>query len=162
MDRKEYKKQYQRRWQAAHRHPCPDCGKPITRHRQRCRSCASKNAWRLGKITSTLCQKGELNFNWKGGKAKCRDYILIRKPDHPRANKSNGYIFEHIVVWEEAHNQPLPDGWVIHHLNGIKADNRPKNLLGMPRRGHSPGLTVKEVQKRLRELEAELAQQRLC
>lgn len=98
--------------------------------------------------------------HWKGGRTRHHGYIRLYKPDHPRQH--NGYIFEHIVVWEEAHNQPLPDGWVVHHLNGIKDDNRPKNLLALPRRGHSPGLTVKEVQKRLRELEAELAQQRLC
>ncbi|MBA7499060.1 hypothetical protein ES704_01799 [subsurface metagenome] len=100
--------------------------------------------------------------NWKGGRRKNkRGYVLLWKPDHPRASVSQGYVFEHIVVWEQAHNQPLPDGWIVHHLNGVKDDNRPKNLLGLPRRGHSPGLTVKEVQKRLRELEAELAQQRL-
>lgn len=97
--------------------------------------------------------------HWKGGRTKHHGYIRLYKPDHPRQH--NGYIFEHIVVWEESHHQPLPDGWVVHHLNGIKDDNRPKNLEALPRRGHSPGLTVKEVQKRLREVEAELAQQRL-
>jgi hypothetical protein len=99
--------------------------------------------------------------NWKGGRRVKAGYIMLYMPDHPRASVGNGtYVFEHIVIWERTHNQPLPDGWVVHHLNGVKDDNRPKNLLAMSRRGHSPGLTVKEVQGRLREVEAELAQQR--
>ncbi|MCX6008069.1 MAG: HNH endonuclease signature motif containing protein [Chloroflexi bacterium] len=98
--------------------------------------------------------------HWKGGRGKFHGYIRVWKPEHPKAN--GGYVFEHILVWEETHGQPLPDGWVVHHLNGIKSDNRPKNLLGMARRGHSPSLTVKEVQARLREVEAQLSQQRLC
>jgi len=105
--------------------------------------------------------KGRSHPNWKGGRSKSGSgYIIIHKPEHHRARK-NDYVFEHIVVWEEAHHQPLPDGWVVHHLNGVKDDNRPKNLLGMPKSGHSPALTMKEVQKRLREVEAQLWQQRL-
>jgi len=87
--------------------------------------------------------------------------LYILRSDHHRANKL-GYVAEHIFVWEKAHNQPLPDGWVVHHLNGKKQDNRPENLLGMAKRGHSSTLLLKEVQKKVRKLEAKLAQQRLC
>jgi len=101
---------------------------------------------------------------WKGGRNKTRfGYIRIFAPDHPRANLPHSpYVFEHILVWEKAHNQSLPKGWVIHHINGIKDDNRLKNLLAMSRNGHSPSLNVKAIQKRLREVEAELAQQRMA
>ncbi len=57
-------------------------------------------------------------------------YILIYKPDHPRANKY-GRVFEHIVVWEEYNKKPVPKGYVIHHLNGVKNDNKPENLVAM-------------------------------
>jgi len=107
-------------------------------------------------------RKGDKSSHWKGGRNKRHGgYIEIYKPEHPRATV-RGYVLEHILVWEEAHHQLLPSGWIVHHLNGIKDDNRPKNLLSMPKQGHSPNLTMKEVQKRLREVEAELTQQRLC
>jgi hypothetical protein len=60
-------------------------------------------------------------------------------------------------VWEEAHGAMLPDGYVVHHMNGVKNDNRIENLLAIEKYKHSPSLTVKEVQRRLREVEQELA-----
>lgn len=56
-----------------------------------------------------------------------KGYVLIHMPDHPRAD-SSGRVFEHIVVWEKAHNTSVPSGYVVHHINEIKDDNRPENL----------------------------------
>ena len=71
---------------------------------------------------------------------------------HPRANKQ-GYVREHILIWEEVHNKSLPDGWVVHHLNGIKSDNRPSNLIALPSKKHR--YWIPKLQKRIRELEVE-------
>ena len=35
--------------------------------------------------------------------------------------------YEHRLIWIEAHG-PIPDGYVIHHINGKKTDNRLDNL----------------------------------
>jgi len=146
MSRKEYLKQwkeahpeYQRRWHEAHRIPCPDCGKPINPKAHHCRNCSIKH-----------------HPLWKGGRTKNQGYIVILKPEHPRAN-SSGYVFEHIVVWEETHGKPLPKGWIVHHLNGIKDDNRPKNLVGLPDKKHRHIFDAKA--KRIQELEALLNNQ---
>lgn len=72
------------------------------------------------------------------------------KPEHPRAY-SNGYVTEHILIWEKANNQQLPDNWIVHHLNGIKTDNRPENLLDMPSKKHA--LLISELEKRIQKLE---------
>jgi len=79
-------------------------------------------------------------------------YLLVYSPNHPRAQKI-GYVMEHILVWEKTHNRPLPKGWVIHHLNGIKSDNRPQNLLALPGKKHKE--LLKHFTQRIRELEAE-------
>lgn len=42
---------------------------------------------------------------------------------------------EHRMVWETA-NGPIPDGYVIHHKNGDKLDNRLENLEMMTRAQH--------------------------
>lgn len=40
----------------------------------------------------------------------------------------NGYAFEHLVVWVAAGNQRPPLGFVLHHINHDKTDNRLENL----------------------------------
>lgn len=64
---------------------------------------------------------------------------LREMPPHSRRiKKIDGYIDlfnpitkkyekEHRVVWARAHG-PIPQGFVIHHKNGIKDDNRIENL----------------------------------
>jgi len=44
-------------------------------------------------------------------------------------------IFEHVHVWEEA-NGPLPKGWIVHHKDHDKLNNRIENLEAMSRQQH--------------------------
>lgn len=109
-----------------------------------------------GKLTGFRpgVQTGESNPNWKGGRVSTKDgYVLVLAPHHSRA-KTRRYILEHILVWEQVHNRVLPEGWVIHHLNGIRTDNRPENLIALPRQGHARRELGELYKKRIRELEA--------
>ena len=47
--------------------------------------------------------------------------------NHPRINV-NGHILEHIVVMETKLGRRLRPGENVHHVNGVKDDNRPENL----------------------------------
>ena len=103
---------------------------------------------------------GSRNANWKGGRRRSDGYIYIQG-EHPRA--CNGYIAEHILVWEQTHRKRVPLAWIIHHINGIRDDNRPSNLVAMPRKKHSKNYNyslLNTCQKRIRELEIENRQLR--
>jgi len=120
-------------------------GIPTRNHRE-----AYLAAERAGKLMHLY---GPDHPNFKGGVTYKKGYRLVYKPNHPRAVHGAGYVFEHIVVWEESHNMPLPDGWIVHHLNGIKDDNLPENLKGLPRKKHNTIEFIKALQERIRELE---------
>lgn len=68
----------------------------------------------------------ELGKTWNGGKYRNDGYVLVRAPWHPRAVK--GYVPEHIMVMERVLGRPVTDPEIVHHLNGIRDDNRPENL----------------------------------
>lgn len=95
------------------------------------------------------------NPAWKGGRrifnSKSNQYIQIK---HDEAKAKGGYIFEHILIWQTVHNRKLPEGWEVHHLNGIGIDNRPENLVALPSSKHKKVLASKA--KRIRELEAKI------
>lgn len=94
-------------------------------------------------MTYRLKHGGEIKKHSKG-------YILIYQPQHSRAD-CRGFVLEHLLVWEEANNRPLPPDWVVHHLNGVKDDNRPENLAGMHHSKHEVYIPV--LMQRIRELE---------
>lgn len=84
------------------------------------------------KISETH-KKNKLNVGnkspfWKGGKFKdSKGYIRIKDYTHPFGG-SGHYIFEHRLVMEKAIGRYLTPIEVVHHINGIKDDNRIENL----------------------------------
>ena len=89
-------------------------------------------AWNKGikgsiKPNSGSFKKGQ-SHSWQDGKTtdKC-GYIYVWSPDHPFSNNKD-YVYEHRLVAEKMLNRYLTRKEVIHHINGIKDDNRPENL----------------------------------
>ena len=137
-------REYEERYEEEEQQRCLDCGKRIRRRSQRCEACSQKP--RIAKIT------GSNNYAWKGGRTKdSHGYIRILVASSDR--KGHRYRAEHRLVWEAVHG-PIPEGYIIHHINGIKDDNRIENLEAMPRRKHND----QHGERRIRELEARIAE----
>lgn len=58
-------------------------------------------------------------------------YVLIKKRDHPLADKQ-GYVREHRLVMEKKLGRYLTKEETIHHRNEIKHDNKIENLFLFP------------------------------
>lgn len=85
----------------------------------------------------SLCRQGEKGSNWHGGKSiTTKGYILVKCPDHPRADKK-GYVMEHIIVFERETGVSVPPNCDIHHLDGNKQNNDISNLCLMSHGGHT-------------------------
>jgi len=126
----------------------------------RAKSEAIKLAFQRGRKIRPIAER---NPNWSGGIIERSGYRLLWKPDYVGARKS-GYVAEHRYIWEKAHGL-LPQSWVIHHLNGIKNDNRLENLIALPTKFHPSGrhktkkdYIITALRKRITQLETQLNQ----
>ena len=84
-----------------------------------------------------LGKKGPLNSQWKGGRliSKRDGYVMLKKENHPNCN-SKGYILEHRLVMESKIGRYLLPDEDVNHINGIKDDNRPENLMLVRHNAH--------------------------
>ncbi len=68
-----------------------------------------------------------INPNTDGVHKDGRGYVLIKSPNHPN-RRFNGYVFEHRLKMEKNIGRYLLKSECVHHINGIKDDNRIENL----------------------------------
>jgi hypothetical protein len=119
---------------------CADCGRefvPSSRHFA-CPICRSRDICECGApkmLASRTCidcyesPSGSKNGNWRGGHTyHKKGYRMVAVPGHPRARAAGSYVFEHILVMEDHLGRHLLSDETVHHVNGIRDDNRIENL----------------------------------
>ena len=98
-------------------------------------------------------RSGPFHPSWSEEKIiSSHGYVKIRVGEsHPLADP-NGYAYEHLLVWVSAGRPRPPVGWVIHHENEFKTDNRLENLELKPNDAHGIEHRGKLSDDQVREL----------
>lgn len=92
--------------------------------------------WRVKNLPKKL--KGKDNPHWKGGIHYRKDgYILVRKGIFKKTDTGTKYILQHRLVVEKFMGKKLLRNQIVHHINGIKSDNRIENLKVMTQSEHA-------------------------
>lgn len=94
----------------------------------------------LAKIKATKAanpRRGSAVAQWKGGRHLMRGYVMVmldtlspedRALAESMVAKGHQYVLEHRLVMARVVGRPLLRAEKVHHLNGVKSDNRPENL----------------------------------
>lgn len=157
-------------WQRRHRvtRTCETCGKAFgTKRSENAKSnhgvrFCSKACQGIGQTTRGTGRE----HNGRGVTINRQGYCLVYEPGFPGSSASNGRALEHRVVAAQRLGRPLLPTEQVHHINGVKTDNRSENLAVLDPAAHTlitlseAGLRRASAQRRIRELEAEVAEYR--
>ncbi len=136
---------------------CPQCG----RERWQGRRFMMNLCPRCGIPKGGQLRRGCNNTKWAGGKRHAEGYIFITVDEtHPffvmatkSAHAKHYQIAEHRLVVAQNIGRALTDGEIVHHVNGIRSDNRIENLQLLQQSQHHARLVLNDLQARYRNLE---------
>jgi hypothetical protein len=109
---------------------CDRCGRPALRSVfHKTRFCSRRCGVLAASDEQRKAKSGDRSHLWAGGRVKRNGYVLVYAPDHHSvAGTSRRYVLEHRLVMEQKEGRPLERYENVHHINGIRDDNRPENL----------------------------------
>lgn len=96
-----------------------------------CEKCGTGRWAQIHKHMPRFCHRCNCSLigrdNFKGKPQLSTGYVFVYKPDHPFCNKY-GYVFLHRIIMEDHIGRLLMPNEIVHHVNGIRTDNRLGNL----------------------------------
>ena len=116
-------------------------GKLISGHTKSC-GCLSSEASRRNAYKYLAGKKKEAPNKSLPKRTSKDGYVRVHDRDHPRS--CGGFVLEHIKVMEAAIGRPIPKTEYVHHINGVRNDNRPENL-ELWVKAHPPGQRVQDA-----------------
>jgi hypothetical protein len=141
---------------------CLDCSKERERHGRSvkyCNSCALKRSYakRPEALERRKIQSRNYNRLKRGtpidlplmralngtGHLDKKGYVIICRMGHLNAKNDRGRMFEHTFVMSQHLGRALRHGETVHHINGIRNDNRIENL-ELWSSSHPPGQRVSD------------------
>lgn len=134
-----------------------------------CKGCGKKYQREIGKslraYCSAECYSGrrilrplDRMHNGRPARLDNYGYVLIWEPGHP--NKTHkGWQYEHRIIGETILGRYLETHEHVHHINGIKDDNRVENLQVLTHSEHS-AITHRELWAGIQAMREELDQYR--
>ena len=148
------------------RQPCAECGKErwvllFQWNQGKCRICHHCYVMNHSLIAQQGVHfqiKGKDNPHWTGGKRTTKDgYVMVfiesNSPFISMRPQRDPYVLEHRLVMAQKLGRCLLRDEVVHHLNGVRTDNRPENLALVNSSNHERHTLEKLLQVRIRELE---------
>ena len=104
---------------------------------------------------------GSSHYNWKGGIFKTKDGYLEQTVDKNspylemaiKTNRKKKPVLQHRLIMAEHLGRCLTEDELVHHLNGIRDDNRRENLVIVKSTKHSGNTLNSILMERIRQLE---------
>lgn len=84
-----------------------------------------------------------------------KGYVIVKVSDSDpmRVMGKCGWVLEHRLIVARKLGRPLVSGEIVHHVNGVKSDNREGNLQLLTERSHNSHIVSNELRAQIRILE---------